>query len=175
LANVGETLNLQETSLPMIVAKPRIANRRATASVELAVLAWWILVPLLLGTWEVGRLIEVQQIVANAAREGGRQASTGIVTTANCKTAVLNYLTNAGLNATGAVVNVTNITAGGDVINASQLDHLQCTLQFPFNNAKWLAIDLIVPNNSTMNASSDWYCMKNIPLTVTTSIPTIPQ
>lgn len=133
-----------------------------------------ILVSLLLGIWEVGRLVEVQQIVANSAREGARQASTGLKTSTQCQTAVTDYLTNAGLSTSGVTVTVTNVTHGGDVINAVQLDHLQCTVSFPFNNAKWMAIDWFVPNGTNMTAAADWYSMKDVPLTVNQTIPSAP-
>jgi Flp pilus assembly protein TadG len=157
----------------MIRTRQRNQSRLGTASVELALLSP-ILVSLLLGIWEVGRLVEVQQIVSNSAREGARQASTGLKTTAQCQTAVTDYLTNAGLSTTGVNVTVTNITHGGDVINALQLDHLQCTVSFPFNNAKWMAIDWFVPNGTSMTAAADWYSMKDVPLTVNQTIPSAP-
>ena len=46
------------------------------AAVEFAMILPVILT-LLLGIWEVGRMIEIQQILYNAAREGGRQAAYG--------------------------------------------------------------------------------------------------
>ena len=35
----------------------------------------FIMVPLMIGLWEMGRVVQVQQIVANAAREGARMAA----------------------------------------------------------------------------------------------------
>ena len=52
--------------------------RRGVAAVEAALLLPLALL-LMLGTWEVGRMVEVSQILNNAAREGGRSASTGSV------------------------------------------------------------------------------------------------
>ncbi len=52
-------------------------QRRGVAAVELALLLPLILL-LLMGLWEIGRAIDVQQLMSNAAREGGRQASTGM-------------------------------------------------------------------------------------------------
>ena len=51
--------------------------RRGVAAVEFAVVLAAILMPLMIGTWEMGRAIQVQQIVANAAREGARLAAQG--------------------------------------------------------------------------------------------------
>src|SRR6059058_4755881 len=83
--------------------------RRGTAAVEFAFLSP-ILLALLLGVWEVGRLAQVQQILTNAAREGARQAAGGKQTTAQVQQTVLNYLTNANINTTGTTVTLTNLT-----------------------------------------------------------------
>jgi Flp pilus assembly protein TadG len=85
--------------------------RRGVAAIELAFVFMLFVVPLMLGIWEVGRLVQVQQIVSNATREGARlsaQAYTistaGTPTqikvntgTVNVKGAVFDYLYAAGL------------------------------------------------------------------------------
>jgi len=53
----------------------RTPARRGVAAVEFAFVTMLFIVPLILGVWEVGRLIQVQQIVSNAAREGARMAA----------------------------------------------------------------------------------------------------
>ena len=55
----------------------RRPTRRGVASVELAAVFLFVVVPLLIGVWEVGRLVQVQQVVANSAREGARLAAQG--------------------------------------------------------------------------------------------------
>ena len=60
----------------MNLRKPKQIKRTGTAAVELAVCLPFLLV-LILGIWEVGRMVMVQQLIANAAREGGRQAAAG--------------------------------------------------------------------------------------------------
>ena len=52
------------------------APRRGSAAVEAAVVMP-VIVTMLLGMLEVGRLVEVQEIMNNAAREGARQAAGG--------------------------------------------------------------------------------------------------
>ena len=79
---------------------------------ELAVVANFILIPLMLGLWEMGRFVQVQQIVANAAREGARtagqaltiqpdgnttQVRTMVAGSPSVKSAVMQYLVGAGL------------------------------------------------------------------------------
>jgi Flp pilus assembly protein TadG len=106
------------------MTRTRTARRRGVAAVETAVVLTFILVPLMIGIWEMGRLVQVQQIVANSAREGARLAaqaktinSTGSPTQVsasitpatnlagtppspqpNVKAAVVQTLVGAGLN-----------------------------------------------------------------------------
>lgn len=85
--------------------------RRGVAAIELAFVTMLLVVPLMIGIWEVGRLVQVQQIVSNSAREGARLSaqaftisSTGAATqikvtggAANIRDAVYDYLYAAGL------------------------------------------------------------------------------
>jgi Flp pilus assembly protein TadG len=61
---------------------------------------------ILFGVWEIARLVQVSQIISNAAREGGRQSATGTQSassvsggnpTYQIQKAVGNYIQNAGL------------------------------------------------------------------------------
>jgi hypothetical protein len=90
----------------------RPTRRRGVAAIELGFVTMLFVVPLIIGIWETGRLIHVQQVVANAAREGARLAGQGIVIKAdgavtqiksttgnpNVKDAVVDYLRAAGLH-----------------------------------------------------------------------------
>src|SRR3954453_12745808 len=92
-------------------------TRGGVAAVEFAVVLP-LLFTLLVGVWEVGRVIQVQQVMVNAAREGARLAAqgqtinlTGAYTqisvttgTPNIRDTVLNYLAGAGIPTTGATV-----------------------------------------------------------------------
>lgn len=88
----------------------------------------------------MGRLVQVNAIVCNAAREGARKASTGANSFADVNTTVANYLTNAGItNQTGLTVTVNDVTQGnsGPQFNPSQavsLDQLQITVTLPYAN-----------------------------------------
>src|SRR5262249_8726464 len=75
---------------------PQQQRRRGAAAVELALVLPLIII-LLTGIWEVGRMVEVQQILSNAAREGARQASTGQITNADVEQVVVQYLNVAGI------------------------------------------------------------------------------
>jgi Flp pilus assembly protein TadG len=67
----------------------RTPPRRAVAAVEFAVCAP-LLVLMILGLWEVGRMTEVQNVMWNGAREAARDASTG---QSNLQTVANNLLT----------------------------------------------------------------------------------
>src|SRR3954447_16616528 len=63
--------------LPLRGPAPRVPSSRAgAAAVEFAVVLPLIFL-LLLGTWEVARLVQVHAILSNAAREGARLAAQG--------------------------------------------------------------------------------------------------
>lgn len=139
--------------------------------VELAILLPLLMI-LLVGIWEVGRLVEVQQAVSNAAREGGRQAATGTRTASQVQTAVLNYLTNTGVSTAGVTVTVSNVTQPGvDPTVAAQLDKLRVRVEVPFANVRWIAFDWFVAPGSTITSTSDWYSLKDIPISVTPTMP----
>jgi Flp pilus assembly protein TadG len=137
----------------------RFEPRCGIAAVEFAVVAP-LVVGLLVGLLEVGRMVQVTQIVANAAREGARKASTGVNTYADLQTTVANYLTNAGItNQSGLTVTVSDVTQGnpGPQFNpstANWLDQLQVTVTLPYNNVQ-LAPLLIAPN-TIISAQAVW-------------------
>jgi len=61
----------------MVRHKQPSRRRSGAAAVEFAFVVTFVLSPILVGIWEMGRAIQVQQIVANAAREGARLAAQG--------------------------------------------------------------------------------------------------
>lgn len=146
-------------------------RRPGTAAVEFACLSP-LLLTLLLGIWEVGRMTHVQQLLTNAAREGGRQAAAGTKTIAQVQQSVLTYLTNAGINTTGATVALTNLTNGArsEPMTALQLDRYELTLTLPFNNVRWSMADQIT-SVTTLTATVGWVSMRDLPLTVSTTLP----
>jgi len=155
-------------------SRKRLGSRLGAATVEFAFLAPLLLV-VVLGIWELGRMVEVQQIISNAAREGGRQASTGNLTNEQVKAVVRNYMTQAGLSsaaANNATVNVTNKTTSSlDATQANQLDHFQITVSVNYSDVRWTTLNLIANSSTTLNGSADWYSDNDAPLSVSTSIP----
>jgi Flp pilus assembly protein TadG len=145
----------------MLHVPSRQRARRGTAIVEFAVLLP-LIVALLFGIWEVGRLIEIQQLLSNAAREGGRQASIGQLSNAEVRQVVVTYLQKAGLSTGNVVVNVADVTSPGtDVTDAQQLDQLSVTVSIPVSDVRWLALDFFVAPGARLNAQAMWYCVRD--------------
>jgi Flp pilus assembly protein TadG len=74
--------------------------RHGSAAVEFAVILP-LLLTLLIGVWEIGRFIQLQQIMSNAARDGARLASQGVI-----------------MNTNGSITDITT-SAGAPSINTS--------------------------------------------------------
>jgi len=157
-------------------------RRRAAAAVEFAV-CLTLLIPLLVGVWEVGRLVEVQQLLANAAREGGRAAAAGQKTPPQIQQDIVTYLANAGLmvdksgiwtpvGLTDVTITITNLTNSSrpDPSTANQLDHFQVQVTIPFNSVRWVLLNQIT-TVTQLTATADWYSMKDTPISVNQSIP----
>jgi len=156
---------------PARASRPCPPRRRGAAALELAVVLP-LLALLLLGIWEVGRVVEAQQLVSNAAREGGRQASTGSKTSDQVQQDVLNYLAKAGVDTTGSTVTITNLTDStrNDPTTAQQMDELQVTVALPAKNVRWALLTPIL-SGTTLTGSAIWYSMRDLPVNVSNVIP----
>ena len=184
---------------------PKCGDRRAgLAAVELAVcLPFFVVV--ILGVWEVGRFLEVQQTLDNSTREGGRQASTGKKTNVQVTDSVYQNLvganqfipagasvatsdkytgkdlvrtytvTKSGMTTFKFTVGVDNITADRDATEALQMDVFRVTVSYPSDAVRWLTVGRLVANGTNLTAKSEWCAMADVPLTVTSTIPTKPQ
>jgi Flp pilus assembly protein TadG len=137
--------------------------RRGIAAVELALIMPLVAL-LLLGLLEVGRMVQINEIISNAAREGARKASTGINTYADVQTTVANYLTNAGItNQTGLTVSVYNVTQSNagptfDPSTAVWLDQLQVTVTLPLSNVGLSALHFLSSDPGTLlTAKAVWF------------------
>jgi Flp pilus assembly protein TadG len=150
----------------------RSALRGGTAAVEFALILPLLLL-LVLGIWEVGRMVQVQQIVSNAAREGGRQAASGAYTNAQIITIVRQYLQEnlPAAAATNATITVTNLTDGLDAASANQLDHFRIDVTVNYNDVRWTTLNLIAGSATTISGSADWDSVRDVPITVDTTIP----
>jgi Flp pilus assembly protein TadG len=165
---------------------PLATPRQGAAAVEMAFLMP-LLLGLIVGVWEVGRLVQIQQTMYNAAREGARLASqatiinstgayTQITTSSsspNVTTTVAQYLSSAGItNQTGLVVTYTDLTnpAATDPYLGAQNDQFIITVTLPYANVKWSPLSLVNPQ--TVGASCTWTIMIDSPIIVNTTLPT---
>jgi len=159
--------------LPALLRRKRRATvrRRGVAAVEAALLLPLALM-LMLGTWELGRLIQVSQVLENAAREGGRAASTGQNTNSQVQQTVLNYLQNAGLPSTSATVTITDLTTPGtDCSEATELDQLQIKVTLPFTAVRWSAATLVTNRSTTLQATTVYYSSNGASYPTSISVP----
>lgn len=77
------------------------AGRPGAATVELALVMTFVIVPLTLGLWEMGRFVQVQQMVANSCREGARMAAQAItINSAGSNTQIVTAVANPSANTT---------------------------------------------------------------------------
>ena len=167
-----------------IVRSGKYDQRREGAAAVEAALVLPLIMMLLLGTWEVGRMTEATQIMDTATREASRQASTGVISYDQIKTIVINDLTQAGLtNLNGLTVQVTNLTTSDtgpgthglnindyDPTNANQNDQLEIKLSMPFENVRW-SPHLISSGSTTLNSKAIWVCLKDRDFPTTVSPP----
>jgi len=165
----------------------RQSVRRGVAAVEMAFMMP-LLLGMMVGVWEVGRLVQVQEIMNNAAREGARLASQATIvntlgsytqisvtgSSPNLTDTVTQYLEGAGLtNVTG--LQVTFVYLNGDTsltqpYQGVQNQQFQVTVTMPFSNVAWSSLSLVHP--STVGGTCIWQLMVDTPLTVSTTLPT---
>lgn len=135
--------------------------RRGAAAVEFALILALILVPVLFGCWEVGCMVDAQQLLQNAAREGARRAASGSMTSAQVRQVVLDYLRNGGIPVANAVVTVENLTtASGEVKDAEQLDRLRITVTVPINDFQWIGVQGVT-GHTHLTGRAEWFSLKD--------------
>jgi Flp pilus assembly protein TadG len=140
-------------------------SRSGTAAVELAVISP-LLIALVIGLLTVGRMVQMTEIMANAAREGARKASTGINTYADVQTTITNYLTNAGVtNQAGLTITVYDVTQGNsgptfDPSTAICLDQLQIIVTLPYKNIQLAPIPM--PASTVISGQAVWYSNQDV-------------
>ncbi len=159
-------------------------NRSAGVVAVEAAITLPLLLILMLGVWEVGRLIEVDQVLCNAAREGARLAGGGYVngtpvTATQVQQAVRDYMKASGLPLTavnGALVQV-NCQASptwNDPSDALPLDKFQVQVVIPqgaaFDSLRWNLLNRIT-SISQITATANWQSLNNTKIVVDTSLP----
>ena len=120
--------------------------RQGAAVVEFAIVAP-VLLLLVFGMIEYGRLVMVQQVITNATREGARSAVLDGATTTGVTTIVNDFLTASRVS--GAVVTVTpsppSSAAFGDPVTVS--------VQVPFSQVSWLPTPMFL-SSTTLSATT---------------------
>jgi Flp pilus assembly protein TadG len=122
-------------------------KRRGVAAVEFAIIAP-LLFLLIFGMIEFGRMVMVQQILTNAAREGARIAVLDGTTGTEVRTAVNTYLHNASIpNATITITPTEPNTAGYGA-------PVTVTVQIPFSQVSWLPTPMFVGGDRQLSATT---------------------
>jgi Flp pilus assembly protein TadG len=176
-------------------------TRPGSAAVEFAVVLP-LIVLLLVGTWEVARLVQVHAILSNAVREGARIAAQGQVinltgaytqivvsdsdpNNPDVTTAITNYVHNAdpnfkqgqGISTTGMTVTFSFIDGAGNPVGSSS-QPWQAYKGQRYRVTATLPYDnfrwttLNLLNVRTITASVDWMSMIDDPFQVNTTLPT---
>jgi len=165
-----------------VIRKPNRNARRGAVAVE-AALCLPILVTVMLGIWEVGRMAQYSRLLYDSAREGARIAAGGInggtsVTAAMVTTAVQGYMTDAGFPAaavSGSTVTVNNLSTHTwtDPCNATQLDPFSVTVTIPAGTAyNSLSLSgLSITGITRLQATVYWMSNNDTQVTVSTTLP----
>lgn len=163
-----------------------LRRRRGVAVVELAFLMPLLLM-LIVGVWEIGRLVQLQQIMNQAARDGARIASQAhIVNTTGAYTHI--DMTTTSPNVTDTVRNhlyccgITNLNGlqvmfqflDGDTsltepYQGIKNQRFRLTVTLPYDNMRWTSLGLINPN--TLGGECVWQMMSDDPFTLSTVLP----
>jgi len=116
---------------PGLRRRRRRASRRGAFIVEFAVVAP-VLFLLIIGLFEFGRMVMVQQILTNASREGARRAVLEQSTKAGVETTVTDYLDNQTVS--GATVTVTP----DPLTSVGFGDPVSVTVSVSYDQVSWL-------------------------------------
>jgi len=141
-----------------------------------------LVLTLLMGTWEVRRIIEVQQYLNAGAREAARQAGSGIVTNSQVQQVAINYIRKdlgdrSGTKTQNLTVTITVYPAGSpgtpeniDVSLANSLDQIVISVSIPYQDVRWNGLPTIT-GASTLQAQATWVCLKDYPFPTTAPQP----
>jgi len=154
------------------------------AAVELALVTLFFVLPVLIGVWEVGRMIEVQQVLANSARDGARLAAQGYTVnltgspteimassgTPNVHDAVYQYLVAAGfsnLSSTDVSVTFKFLTADSsgnfptDPYQGVKGELFSVSVSIPWDKVKWVNLGILNPK--TLSYTVTWQMLVDDP------------
>ena len=166
----------------MIATQAR-QRRRGVVAVEAAV-TLPVLIIVMFGMWEVGRLIQVNQVVNNAAREGARLAAGGYVdgtpvTVTMVQQAVRDYLSASGIPtaaSAGATVTLTCLATPTWVnpSDALPLDAFTVQVTIPagaaFDSLTWSTVTRFT-GVTQMSTTVTWRSLNDVKISVDAALP----
>jgi Flp pilus assembly protein TadG len=182
----------------MLSRRSAFRHRTGTASVEAGVTLSLIIVPLMIGIWEMGQVVHAQQVVSNAAREGARLGAQGLTIvnfgaaniTTYAPTAPTPYGPNVndtvyeaivtgglpGLQPSDVTMNLTFLNPDGtvntaytDPYQAPKLQRFRVSVSVPWSKVRWVNLGIVNP--TTISYQVDWYMLVDDPFQVNTTIP----
>lgn len=155
----------------MQVRKHCNCSRRHGAAVVEMVFVMPLLLGLMIGIWELGRIVQVQQILTGSARDGARLAAqakiinlTGAYTqidlnssSPNVETTIKEYLKANGItDLTGLTITFEflndNLTVDSTISQPHQgtkNKKFRVRVTLPYANVRWTSLSLINPNTIT--------------------------
>lgn len=162
-------------------------TRAGVAAVEMGFTFAVFVAPLMIGIWEVGRMVQVQQIVSNSAREGARLAaqgstirSDGTITqirtssgTPNVRDVVYQYLLASGLSN----LRLEDITvsfrftegSGTEPYEGIKNQAFEVTVSVNWDRVRWVNLGFIRPRQLTFRVA--WRMLVDDPFSVNQDLP----
>ena len=110
----------------------REIHRRGAVAVEFAFVAP-LLFLLIIGMMELGRVVMVQQILTNAAREGARRGILEQATTPEVESLVADYLADASIPGASVTVSPQTLT------NVEFGDPVTVNVSIPYDDISWVS------------------------------------
>jgi Flp pilus assembly protein TadG len=133
---------------PPIARVFRYVKRPGAAAVELAVILPFLMV-LFLGMIEFGRVMMVEQIITNAARESCRSAVLPGQTIDGARTVAVNYLSNSGIQLSSPS---TQVTVSPDPTTSAQGAAITVSVSVPYSSVSWLPSALFMSGKNLMSS-----------------------
>jgi Flp pilus assembly protein TadG len=116
------------------------AARRGAAAVEFALVAP-LLFLLILGMVEFGRMLMVQQILTNGAREGARKAVLPGVSDSQVNQTIDDYLSGAGISGFSRSVSPS-------ASSAAEGSPITVVVSVPYQNVTWIPVPAFLGNRT---------------------------
>jgi hypothetical protein len=130
-------------------------RQRGAAAVEFAVVAP-VFVLLIFGMVEYGRMVMVQQMLTNAAREGARRAVLEGAKENDVRKVIENYLKPAGIKVSNNDITfqVGDPAVAGSLDSAEFGDPIHISVGVDFGTVSWLPSPMYLSSGTRMSATS---------------------